>query len=86
MTLEGLEGDDKRQEEARQLMLVTLAQGALLPDNRAYLDGCLTVTAFKLKKHFKEVREHDGGIKINCNAGGGSNKPYTSNLGVRAYP
>jgi hypothetical protein len=69
MTLEGLEGDDKRQEEARQLMLVTLAQGALLPNNRAYLDGCSTVTAFKSKKYLKEVREHDGGIKINCNAG-----------------
>jgi hypothetical protein len=69
MTLEGLEGDDEHQEEAYQLMHMTLAQGASLLDNMAYLDGCLTVTAFKLKKYLKEVREWDNGIRINCNAG-----------------
>ncbi len=69
MTLEGLEGDNKHQEDAHQLMHMTLAQGALLPNYRAYLDGCSTVTAFKSKKYLKKVRECDDGIKINCNAG-----------------
>jgi hypothetical protein len=69
MTLEGLEEDDKHQEEAHQLMHVTLAQAALLLINRAYLDGCSTITAFKLKKYLKEVRERNDGIRINCNTG-----------------
>jgi hypothetical protein len=69
MTLEDLKGNNECQEEAHQLMHVTLAQGSLLPNNRAYLDGCSTVTAFKSKKYLKEVREHDSGIKINCNMG-----------------
>jgi hypothetical protein len=69
MILEGLERNDKCQEEAHQLMHLALAQGALLPNNRAYLDGCSTVTAFKSKKYLKEVRERDDSIRINCNAG-----------------
>ncbi len=69
MTLETTEETEKYQEEGPQLMHVTLAQGGALPDNRAYLDGCSTVTAFKSKKYLKEVKEQDGGIKINCNAG-----------------
>ncbi len=56
-------------EEGHQLMHVMLAQRAALPNNRAYLDGCSTVMAFKLKKYLKEVQEQDSGIKINCNAG-----------------
>jgi len=45
------------------------ARGGALPDNRAYLDGCSTVTAFKTDKYLKEIRTVRGGIKINCNAG-----------------
>ncbi len=46
-----------------------LAQGGALPDNRAYLDGCSTVTAFKTTKYLKEIKKVNGCIKINCNAG-----------------
>ena len=49
-------------------MHVTLAQGAVLPNNRAYLDGCSTITAFKSKKYLKGIKKQDAG-KINCNAG-----------------
>jgi hypothetical protein len=69
MALQSKEGVDKHQEEGHKLRHVTLAQGGALPDNRAYLDGCSTVMAFKLKKYIKEVEEGDAGIKINCNAG-----------------
>jgi hypothetical protein len=44
-------------------------QGKVLPHNRAYLDGCLTVTAFKLKKYLEGNRTLKNGIKINRNAG-----------------
>ncbi len=50
-------------------MHVMLVQGGVFPDNRAYLDGCSTVTAFKSKKYLKKVEERDAGTKINCNAG-----------------
>ncbi len=53
MNLEYDEGIEEQQEEAHQMMHVTLAQGAALPDNRAYLGGCSTVTAFKSKKYLK---------------------------------
>ncbi len=69
MNLEHSDGTEEHQEEAHQLMHVTLAQGATLPNNRAYLDRCSTVTAFKLKKYLKGVKQRDTGIKINCNAG-----------------
>ena len=57
------------------MLHVTLAQGGALPDNRAYLDGCSTVTAFKSDKHLKNIKTVRGGVKINCNAG-----TVTSNL------
>ncbi len=69
MNLEYAKGIEGQQEEAHQLMHVTLAQGAALPNNRAYLDGCSTVTAFKSKKYLKGIKKRDAGIKINCNAG-----------------
>ena len=56
-------------EEGRQMMHVTFSQGGELPDDRAYLDGCSTVTAFKNKKFLENLRQVKGGIKINCNAG-----------------
>ncbi len=40
-----------------------------LPDNRAYLDGCSTVTAFKSKQYLKNVHLVKRGVKINCNSG-----------------
>ena len=55
--------------EGHQMMHVSFSQGGELPDNRAYLDGCSTVTAFKYKKFLENLRQVKGGIKINCNAG-----------------
>jgi hypothetical protein len=71
MNLEGGqdEGDAIPTEEGHQLLHVSLAQGGELPDNRAYLDGCLTVTAFKIDRFLKNVKTVKGGIKINCNMG-----------------
>ena len=48
---------------------MTQAQGGALPDDRAYLDGCSTVIAFKSDKHLKNIKSVRGGVKINCNAG-----------------
>ncbi len=56
-------------EDGHQLLHVSLMQDRDLPDNRAYLDGCWTVTAFKNKRFLEEIRTVEGGIKINCNAG-----------------
>ncbi len=55
--------------DGHQLLHVSLTQGGNLPDNRAYLDGCLTVTAFKNKRFLKGIHTVERGIKINCNAG-----------------
>jgi hypothetical protein len=51
------------------MMHITFSQGRELPDDRACLDGCSTVTAFKNKKFLENLRQVKGGIKINCNAG-----------------
>ena len=56
-------------EEGQQLFNVTLAQGGELPDNRVYLDGCSTVTAFKNDKFLKNIKTEARALKINCNAG-----------------
>jgi hypothetical protein len=55
--------------EGHQLLNVTLMQGTALPENRAYLDGCSTVTAFKSDKYLKNIRTVEQGIRLNCNAG-----------------
>ncbi len=56
-------------EDGHQLLHVSLTQGGDLPDDRAYLDGCLTVTVFKNQRFLKKIRMIKEGIKINCNAG-----------------
>jgi len=61
--------EEQAGEEGRQMMHVTFSQGKELPDDRAYLDGCSMVTAFKNKKFLENLRQVKGGIKINCNAG-----------------
>jgi hypothetical protein len=48
---------------------VSLLQGEALPNNRAYLDGCLMVTAFKTTKYLQNIKMVARGIGINCNAG-----------------
>ena len=56
--------EEQAGEEGRQMTHVTLSQGGELPDDRAYLDGCSTVTAFKNKKFLENLRQVKGGIKI----------------------
>ncbi len=55
MNLEELGETKDQQEEGHQLLNVTLAQGGNLPENRAYLDGCSTVTAFKMDNFLKGI-------------------------------
>ena len=70
MTLEAQEESTQEPaKEGQQLFNVTLTQGGELPDNRVYLDGCSTVTAFKNDKFFKSINTEARGVKINCNAG-----------------
>jgi hypothetical protein len=70
MNLEGNEDVEKQEhQEGHQLLNVTMVQGGALPNNRAYLDGCSTVTAFKTDKYLHEIKTLPGGIKINCNTG-----------------
>ncbi len=70
MNLESIEGRQEQQkEEGHQLMHVMLAQGGALPANRAYLDGCSAITAFKTKKYLTGIKKNNVGININCNAG-----------------
>ncbi len=57
------------QEEGHQLLNVSFLQGDALPDNQAYLNGCSTVTVFKMDSYLKNVKTMPHGIKINCNAG-----------------
>ncbi len=57
----------KKPQEVHQLLNVSLMQGDALPDNRVYLDGCPTVTAFKADKYLKGIRMLPHGFKINCN-------------------
>ncbi len=71
MSLQAQEdGGGAQQEEGHQWVNVTLAQGgALLLDNRAYLDGCSMVTAFKSDKYLKGIKKVREGIKINYKPG-----------------
>ena len=64
------EGEEaEEQQEGLQLLNVSMLQGEALPDNRAYLDGCLTVTAFKSDRYHKGIKTVRNGSKINCNTG-----------------
>ena len=64
---EGEEGEE--QQEGHQLLNVSMLQGDALPDNRAYLDGCSTATAFKTDKYLRGLKTVCDRIKINCNTG-----------------
>jgi hypothetical protein len=71
MNQEAQEDTTKEQagKEGHQMIHVSFSQGGELPDDRAYLDGCSTMTAFQNKKFLENLRQVRGGIKINCNAG-----------------
>jgi hypothetical protein len=64
------EGEEpEKRQEGHQLLNMRMVQGEVLPDKRAYLDGCSAVTVFKMDKFLKGIRTVRNGIKINCNAG-----------------
>ena len=63
------ETNQEAAEDAHQLLNVTFAQGAELPDSRVYLDGCSAITTFKNDKYLKGIKTEPQGIRINCNAG-----------------
>ena len=52
-----VEGNEEQEdvESGHQLLHVSMLQADELPDNRAYLDGCSTVTAFKSKQYLKNT-------------------------------
>jgi len=68
IAVEGSEEQDEG-ETGHQFLHVSMLQADELPDNRAYLDGCSTVTAFKSKEYLNNIRSVKRGVKINCNSG-----------------
>ena len=80
--------EEEEQQEGHQLLNVSMLQGDALPDNRAYLDGCSTVTAFKTDKYLQGIKMVRNGIRINCNAGAVTTNELGSfrSLNVRYIP
>ena len=68
ITVEGNK-DQEDVETGHQLLHVSMLQADALSDNSAYLNGCLTVTAFKSKQYLKNIHSVKWGVKINCNSG-----------------
>ena len=66
---EGASGEQEVAEDAHQLLNFALTQGGELPDDRVYLDGCSTVTAFKNNRYLQNIKTEERGVRINCNAG-----------------
>ena len=62
-------GEEDGEDAAYMGMHVTMLQGEGLARNRAYLDNCSTVTAFKDSKYIENLRTTKGGMTVNCNAG-----------------
>ena len=48
---------------------VAMLQGKELPSNRAHLDNCSTVTAFKTAKYIPNIKTQKKGMQVNRNAG-----------------
>ena len=48
---------------------VAMLQGKELPSNKAYLDNCSTVIAFKTAKYIRNIKTKKKGMQVNCNAG-----------------
>jgi hypothetical protein len=69
MHIEVEEEEGVEPREVHQLLNMSMLQGDALPDNRAYLDGCSTVTAFKTDKYLHGLKMVRNGIRINCNMG-----------------
>jgi hypothetical protein len=85
MNLDAQDEVEKVLEEGHQLLNVTFVQGAALPENRAYLDGCSMVTAFKTDKYLKGIKTLTNGIKINCNAGAVTTKQMGSYSNLKVW-
>jgi hypothetical protein len=69
MHIEAGDKGEAQEQEGHQLLNMAFTQGKALPNNRAYLDGYSTVTAFKSKKYLEGIQTLKNRIKINCNAG-----------------
>ena len=69
MTVEVSKGEKQEAQTVHQSFHVCMMQREELLDWQVYLDGCLTVMAFKSKKHLSNIRTMAHGVKINCNAG-----------------
>jgi hypothetical protein len=69
MMVEASKEEKQEAQTAHQFFHTCMMQGEELLDWQAYLDGCLTVTAFKSKKYLSNIHTVKCGVKINCNAG-----------------
>ena len=58
------ENGDKKEKGSFMGIQVAMLQGKEFPSNRAYLDNCSTVTAFKTAKYIRNIK-----TKKNRNAG-----------------
>jgi hypothetical protein len=65
--MEGNE-DQEEPETGHQFLHVSMLQADELPNNKAYLDGCSTVRAFKSKEYLENIRSVKPGVRINCNS------------------
>jgi hypothetical protein len=61
--------DDRDGKVGHQFFQCSMVQAEELPNNRAYLDRCSMVMAFKSRKYLENLRSVEHGIKINCNSG-----------------
>ena len=59
----------QREKGGFMLIQVAMLQGKELPSNKAYLDNCSTVTAFKTAKYIRNINTKKKGMQVNCNAG-----------------
>ena len=62
-------GEDAKGKGGSVGIQVAMLQVKELPSNRAYLDNCSIVTAFKTAKYIRNIKAHKKGIQVNCNAG-----------------
>ncbi len=69
MTVEVSKGEKQEAQTVHQSFHVCMMQREELLDWQVYLDGCLTVMAFKSKKHLSNIYTVKCGVKINCNTG-----------------
>ena len=61
--------EDAKEKDGFMGIQVAVLQWKELTRNRAYLDNCSTVTAFKTAKYIHNIMTKKKGIQVNCNAG-----------------